>query len=122
MPTHGNRQRPMTREEIESLSPIRATKENPHLRAKYILQTIYVNAPAGSEVAPKVRSQRIDVRSDGQSLWKIEVDIASGATLGVPMGETVQRHVPTSTAGKIPGQPSHRPEWMDVRFTPKTGL
>src|SRR3982751_6547391 len=106
MPTHGNRQRPMIREEIESLAAIKPTKENPHLRANHTSQSIYVNAPVGAELAPKVRSQRMDVRPDGRSLWKVEIDIGPGATLGVPMGETVQRHEPTSTRVNVAGQPS----------------
>jgi V8-like Glu-specific endopeptidase len=122
MPIHGNRQRPMTREEIESLSPIKAIKENPHLRVGHMSRSIYVNVPAGSDLSPKIKSQRIGVQTEGQSLWKIEIDIGAGVTSGVPRGETVQTHERTSTAGNISGQPSFRPEWMDVRFTPKTGL
>jgi S1-C subfamily serine protease len=112
----------MTREEIESLSPIKAGKENPYSRARSMTQSTYVNVPAGSELAPKIRSQRVGVRADGQGVWKVEIDIGVSATWAVQMGETVRRHEPTNTAGRIPGHPSHRPEWMDVRFTPKTGL
>jgi S1-C subfamily serine protease len=122
MPTHGNRNRPMTREEIESLTPIKATKENPHLRAKYIFQSTYVYVPASTELAPKVRSQRIDDRPDGQSLWKVGIEIVGGATAGFPMGNTVQKHERTNTAGKISSHPSYRPEWVDVSFSPKTGV
>ena len=122
MPKHGNRQRPMIREEIELLNPIKASKENPHLPARHISHSIYVNVPAGTELAPKVRIQRIDVRADGESLWKVRIDIGGGVARGVPMGDTVTRHERTNTAGNIPGHPSYRPEWVEVRFSPKTGL
>src|ERR1700693_5940695 len=120
MSIHGNRHRPMTKAEIELLSPIKATKENPHL--KFGSQSIYVNIPAGSELSPKVRSERIAVRANGQTLWKVGIEFPGGATPGNPMGNTVQRHDRTDTAGKISSHPSYRPEWMEVSFVPKTGV
>ncbi|PRX24126.1 hypothetical protein B0G75_12330 [Paraburkholderia sp. BL18I3N2] len=122
MPSHANRPRPMTREEVESLTPLSATKENPHLPSKSIGPAIYVTVPSGVELSPKVRCQRIDVRPDDQSLWKITIEKSVGSIQALPMGGTVQRHEQTDTMGKISGHPSFRPEWMGVRFIPKTGI
>jgi len=112
----------MTREELESLPPIKATKDNPHLSARFVSQGVYVNVPAGAELVPKVKTRRIDVRPDGGSVWRVDIEIGGGATAGIPMGETIQKHQRTGTAGRISGHPSYRPEWLDVRFTPKTGV
>ena len=122
MPYHANRPRPLTREELESLTPLTATKENPHRVSQSGWPAIYVTVPSGVELAPKATSQRIDVRSDEQSLWKIAIEMSAGATRGIPMGCTVQRHEKTDTMGKISGHSSFRPEWMNVRFVPKTGI
>jgi excisionase family DNA binding protein len=40
----------------------------------------------------------------------------------IRFARTIQRHERTSTAGKISGHPSYRPEWLDVNFSPKTGV
>src|SRR5262245_20799017 len=117
-----NLYRPMTREALESLRPIKATKENPYLQSKRAFEGAYVYAPAGTEFTSKVSRQRIGERADGQILWKVGMEIAGGATAGFPLGNTVQRHERTSTAGKITGHPSYRPEWLDVNFSPKTGV
>jgi V8-like Glu-specific endopeptidase len=122
MPYHANRLRPLTRAELEVLSPLKATRENLRVTAKSIWSTTYVTVPPGVELAPKVKSERVDVRPDGQSLWKIGVEMSAGSTPGLPMGCTVQRHEKTDTMGQISGHPSFRPEWMDVRFIPKTGI
>jgi hypothetical protein len=63
-----NRHRPMTREELESLRPIKATKENPYLQSKRVFEGAYVYAPAGTEFTSKVSRQRIGERADGQIL------------------------------------------------------
>ncbi|WP_144030877.1 trypsin-like serine peptidase [Bradyrhizobium japonicum] len=117
-----NHYRPMTREELESLRPIKATKENPYLQSKRVFEGAYVYAPAGTEFTSKVSRQRIGERADGQVLWKVGVEIAGGTAPGFPLGNTVQRHERTSSAGKITGHPSYRPEWLDVNFSPKTGV
>jgi hypothetical protein len=122
MSIHGNRHRPMTKAEIEFLSPIKATKENPDQSAKFASQSIYVDVPPGAELSPKVRSERIAVRANGQTLWKVGLEFPGGVSRGNPMGNTVQRHDRTDSAGRISGHSSYRPEWMDVSFVPKTGV
>jgi len=112
----------MTKEEIESLSPIKPTKENPHMPAKYVTESTYVNVPAGTEIAPKIRTERVDVGAEGQSLWRVRIEYGGGATPGLPMGRTVQRQERTRPAEQISGHPSYRPDWMGVSFSPKTGM
>ena len=74
----------------------------------------------GQTFAPKFRSERVEAQADGQNLWKVQVELV-GATSGMPMGNTVPRHERTSTAGRISGHPSYRPEWLGVNYVPKTG-
>jgi V8-like Glu-specific endopeptidase len=116
-----DRHRPMTREELESLSPVKASKENPYLESKRNFHSTYVYLPAGTEFSSKVRPERVGER-DGQTLWKVGIKIAGEPTAGFPMGNTVQRHERTPTAGKVTGHPSYRPEWLDMNFSPKTGV
>lgn len=121
MTSKDNYSRPMTRREIEAIRAIKATKENQHLRPKFVSESRYIYVPAGIELAPKVKVERIDDRPDGQILWKIGIEIGAGVTPGFPMGNTVQRHERTNTFGKISHLPSYRPEWMNVNFVPRTG-
>ena len=120
MPKHANRHQPMTKEEVESLNPIKVREKSPFHHPG--LQSIYVNVPDGIELTPKVKSQQINHQADGQSLWKIGIDVGLGITPGIPMGNTVQKHERTDTPGNVSGHPSYRPEWMEVNFSPKVGF
>lgn len=112
---------PLTREEIESLSPVKATEVNPHLRKSHVTQTSYVNVPAGATFTPKVKTERIDTGADGQSLWKVETEVEQGVS-GVPLGRTIQRHERSLAVKRtVSSHPSYRPPWIGASFIPNTG-
>jgi V8-like Glu-specific endopeptidase len=119
---HKGQNRPLSRADLQSLKPIKATQKNPHRRPGSMRRIFQVTSQPGTLVSPKVNVNKIEAEVKGSSLWEVAVEVEGTSSEHLP--GNAGRSVPVPRGGKRRGgaamTSSYCPKWLDVSFLPKT--